>query len=144
MREAMDRIATDVRRVTRPAARIRMAEVKGRILSGIAHRSWRRVRYRGLARNGAHLRLLCTATKRERAERVTACDRLTDGVCPSRGSRPIRVDVRVRLRASAALRKCLQKGRGWGHDGGRGSHIAGRAKWSAQAGYHGSLGKLRG
>jgi IS5 family transposase len=34
---------------------------------------WRRVRYRGLARNGAHLHLLCTALNlRRRAERLAA------------------------------------------------------------------------
>lgn len=33
---------------------------------------WRRVRYRGLARNGAHLHLLCTAMNLRRAERLTA------------------------------------------------------------------------
>jgi IS5 family transposase len=33
---------------------------------------WRRVRYRGLLRNGAHLHLLCTAMNLRRAERLTA------------------------------------------------------------------------
>lgn len=33
---------------------------------------WRRVRYRGLARNGAHLHLLCTAMNLRRAERLIA------------------------------------------------------------------------
>ena len=33
---------------------------------------WRRVRYRGLVRNGAHLHLLCTAMNLRRAERLTA------------------------------------------------------------------------
>lgn len=33
---------------------------------------WRRVRYRGLARNGAHLHLLCTALNLRRAERLVA------------------------------------------------------------------------
>jgi IS5 family transposase len=33
---------------------------------------WRRVRYRGLARNGAHLHLLCIAMNLRRAERLTA------------------------------------------------------------------------
>jgi IS5 family transposase len=33
---------------------------------------WRRVRYRGLARNGAHLHLLCTAMNLRRAERLVA------------------------------------------------------------------------
>ena len=33
---------------------------------------WVRVRYRGLARNGAHLHLLCTAMNLRRAERLLA------------------------------------------------------------------------
>ena len=33
---------------------------------------WRRVRYRGLLRNGAHLHLLCTAMNLRRPERLTA------------------------------------------------------------------------
>jgi IS5 family transposase len=33
---------------------------------------WRRVRYRGLARNGAHLHLLCSAMNLRRAKRLTA------------------------------------------------------------------------
>ena len=33
---------------------------------------WRRVRYRGLSRNGAHLHLLCTAMNLRRAERLLA------------------------------------------------------------------------
>jgi IS5 family transposase len=33
---------------------------------------WRRVRYRGLARNAAHLHLLCIAMNLRRAERLTA------------------------------------------------------------------------
>ncbi|MCS6803393.1 MAG: transposase, partial [Dehalococcoidia bacterium] len=33
---------------------------------------WRRVRYRGLLRNGAHLHLLCTAMNLRRAERLLA------------------------------------------------------------------------
>jgi IS5 family transposase len=33
---------------------------------------WRRVRYRGLVRNAAHLNLLCTALNLRRAERLTA------------------------------------------------------------------------
>lgn len=34
---------------------------------------WRRVRYGGLLRNGAHLHLLCTDMNRRRAERLLAC-----------------------------------------------------------------------
>ena len=33
---------------------------------------WRRIRYRGLLRNGAHLHLLCTAMNLRRAERLVA------------------------------------------------------------------------
>ena len=33
---------------------------------------WRRVRYRGLLRNGAHLHLLCTTMTLRRAERLLA------------------------------------------------------------------------
>jgi IS5 family transposase len=33
---------------------------------------WRRVRYRGLVGNGAHLHLLCAAINPRRAERLTA------------------------------------------------------------------------
>ena len=33
---------------------------------------WRRVRYRGLLRNGAHLHLLCTAMNLRRAVRLVA------------------------------------------------------------------------
>ena len=33
---------------------------------------WRRVRYRGLVRNGAHLQLLCIALNLRRAERLAA------------------------------------------------------------------------
>jgi len=33
---------------------------------------WRRVRYRGLLRNSAHLHLLCTAMNLRRAERLLA------------------------------------------------------------------------
>jgi|UPI0004AE9F73 hypothetical protein len=44
---------------------------------------WRRVRYRGLARNGAHLHLLCTAMNLRRAERLSPDSRAAPGDAPS-------------------------------------------------------------
>jgi IS5 family transposase len=50
----------------RPAALIARQSPKRRY-------GWRRARYRGLARNGVHLHLLCTALNlRRRAERLAA------------------------------------------------------------------------
>ena len=53
-----------------------LAPIRGQVerAFGTLKRSygWRRVRYRGLARNGAHLHLLCTAMNLRRAERLTA------------------------------------------------------------------------
>jgi IS5 family transposase len=53
-----------------------LAPIRGQVerAFGTLKRSygWRRVRYRGLARNGAHLHLLCTAMNLRRAERPTA------------------------------------------------------------------------
>lgn len=53
-----------------------LAPIRGQVerAFGTLKRSYgsRRVRYRGLARNGAHLHLLCTAFNLRRAERLTA------------------------------------------------------------------------
>jgi IS5 family transposase len=53
-----------------------LAPIRGQVerAFGTLKRSygWRRVRYRGLARNGAHLHLLCTAMNLRRAERLAA------------------------------------------------------------------------
>ena len=51
-----------------------LAPIRGQVerAFGTLKRSygWRRVRYRGLLRNGAHLHLLCTAMNLRRAERL--------------------------------------------------------------------------
>lgn len=53
-----------------------LAPIRGQVerAFGTLKRSygWRRARYRGLARNGAHLHLLCTAMNLRRAERLVA------------------------------------------------------------------------
>jgi IS5 family transposase len=53
-----------------------LAPIRGQVerAFGTLKRSygWRRVRYRGLLRNGAHLHLLCTAMNLRRAERLVA------------------------------------------------------------------------
>ncbi len=53
-----------------------LAPIRGQVerAFGTLKRSygWRRVRYRGLAKNGAHLHLLCTAMNLRRAERLAA------------------------------------------------------------------------
>ena len=53
-----------------------LVPIRGRVerAFGTLKRSygWRRVRYRGLLRNGAHLHPLCTAMDLRRAERLTA------------------------------------------------------------------------
>lgn len=55
---------------------VALAPIRGQVerAFGTLKRSygWRRVRSRGLARNCAHLRLLCTAMNLRRAERLTA------------------------------------------------------------------------
>jgi IS5 family transposase len=52
-----------------------LAPIRGQVerAFGTLKRSygWRRVRYRGLLRNGAHLHLLCSAMNLRRAERLT-------------------------------------------------------------------------
>jgi transposase, IS5 family len=55
---------------------IALAPIRGQVerAFGTLKRSygWRRVRYRGIARNGAHLHLLCCALNLRRAERLSA------------------------------------------------------------------------
>lgn len=55
---------------------VALAPIRGQIKRafGTLKRSygWRRVRYRGLLRNGAHLHLLCSAMNLRRAERLVA------------------------------------------------------------------------
>jgi IS5 family transposase len=56
---------------------VALAPIRGQVerTFGTLKRSygWRRVRYRGLLRNGAHLHLLCTAMNLRRAERLPTC-----------------------------------------------------------------------